>query len=111
MSILIEADEQSTLTLVTKITTALGVAVTPTAAAWTLTNKDGDIINSRTSVPMTPLSEAMTVNVAGDDLQIEDQANKREYRLFTVVSDRGDVNLPQTIQTPFWVKNLKAITT
>ena len=109
-SILTEPSEGSTLTLVVKITTALGVAVTPIAAAWTLSNRDGDIINSRENVAITPLSEAMTVNVAGDDLQIEDQTSKREYRLFTVVSDRGDVNLPETIQTPFWVKNLKVIT-
>ena len=110
MSILIEADEGSTLTLVVKITTALGVATTPIAGVWTLSNRDGDIINSRENVVISPLSEEMTINLAGDDLQIEDQTSKREYRLFTVVSDRGDVNLPQTIQTPFWVKNLKVIT-
>lgn len=110
MSILIEADEESTLTLVVKITTALGVAATPTAGFWTLSNRDGDIINSRENVVISPLSEAMTINLAGDDLQIEDQTSKREYRLFTVISDRGDAALPQTIQTPFWVKNLKVIT-
>ena len=109
MSILIFADEKSTLTLETKVTDVYGVPVTPTVAAWTLTNREGDVINSRSGISMTP-SESMIVDVAGDDLLIEDQSNKREYRLFTVITDRGDVAKPQTLETAFWVRNLKVIT-
>jgi len=110
MSILIEATENGTLTLEVKVTDAYGVAVTPTAAVYTVTNRDGDVINSQSDVAITPLGESMIVNLADDDLLIEDQTNDREYRLFTVETDRGSALLPETIETPFWVKNLKVIT-
>jgi hypothetical protein len=109
MSVLIEVNEDSTLTLAIVVTDANGDAVVPTVATWTLTDRDGVVINTRTDISITP-SVAMTVNVAGDDLQILDQTKAREYRLFTVETNRGSVNEPENIQTPFWVKNLKVIT-
>jgi len=105
----IEANEEATLTLDIKVTDADGNEVVPTVASWALTNREGVVINGRSDVSITPAT-TMRVNIAGDDLIIEDSTNEREYRLFTVKADRGDVNEPETIETPFWVKNLKNIT-
>jgi hypothetical protein len=52
----------------------------------------------------------MWVTVAGDDLELESQANEREYRLLTVETDQGNVNKPENLQVEFWVKNLTVIT-
>jgi len=107
---LIEIMEGSTFTLEVEVTNSSGVAVTPTAGTWTLTDRDGSVINSRSNIAITPLGEVMTVNLAADDLEILDQTNDREYRLFTVKTDRGDSAKPENIQYEFWVKNLKVIT-
>jgi len=104
-----EVNEGSTLTLEIEVTNADGVAVTPTVAKWTLTDRAGTVINSRADVSITP-AETMTVNVAGDDNQILDQTNEREYRLFTVETDRGSTAKPENIQYEYWVKNLTVIT-
>jgi len=109
-NITVEAQEQSTLTLTIKVTDASGDAVTPTAAKYTVTDKDGTVIDDQLDIAITPLGESMTVNLAGDNLEIIDQDNDRELRIFTVETDRGNVNLPENRAVKFWVNNLKAIT-
>lgn len=66
----------------------------PTAATWTLTTLDGTVINSRQDVAITPLAAEMTVLMSGDDLQILDQSNEYELRLFTFEGeyDPGDAS-------------------
>lgn len=72
------AREQDQLVVSVAITLS-GTADTPTALSWSLTDKDGTVINSRSGTALTP-STSMTVTLAGDDLQIVDRTNSREKR-------------------------------
>ncbi len=57
------------------------VAITPETGTviWCLTNKNGDIINSREDVAITSAS-SMTIVLSGDDLVISGNADKFETR-------------------------------
>lgn len=102
---LIEVNEQSTQEWEIIVKDA-GVEVTPTAATYTLTDRDGVVINAVEDEVITP-STLMTVTLAGNDLQIIDDTKKREYRILTIQTDRGNVAKPEKIETHFWVVNLK----
>jgi hypothetical protein len=108
-SILFDVNEESNLPITVTVTDSAGVAATPTAFNWSLSTRDGTIVNSRTNVSETPAS-TVVVTLAADDLQILDQTNDREYRLFTVETDEGDADIPVKMQLEFWVKNLKVVT-
>jgi len=108
-SITIKVNEDSTLPVDVAVTDSAGDAVTPTACTYTLTDRDGTVINSVEDEAVTP-AEVMRITLAGDDLQIVDQTKERELRKLLVKTDEGDSAKPQNIETLFWVKNLTAIT-
>jgi hypothetical protein len=45
-----------------------GTAITPTTASWTLTDGDGEIVNSREDVAITSLASSVYIALSGDDL-------------------------------------------
>lgn len=47
-----------------------GNAMTPDSATWTLTDTSGNVINSRSSVSITPIATTNYVVLSGDDLAI-----------------------------------------
>lgn len=108
MAILIEVNEKSTQSFNVIVKDDAGDAVVPTVATYTLTTRDGTIVDEVDGLAITP-STLMKVILAGDNLEILDQTNEREYRLLTIETDRGDIAKPENLQTPFWVKNLKVI--
>jgi len=91
-----------------------GNAVVPNAVTWTLTDVEGNVINSRTAVVATPAS---TVNIllSGDDLALGVTVGhvKRIKRILTIqatyTSSYG-VNLPLKSSVEFEVENLVIIT-
>lgn len=106
---IIEVREKSTQDFDVIVKDEDGVVVTPIACKYTLTNRDGGVINELLDEPVTP-AETMRITLAGDDLSLESQTTKREYRVLTVETDRGDLNEPENVEYVFWVKNLVAIT-
>jgi len=106
LNILKMAEEKGTLALQVSVTDEDGDAVTPTALTWTLSDRDGTVINSREDVVVVMASSTTTIYLAGDDLQIVDDSNDQEFRWFTVKTDMGDVAKPQRVEKGFWVKNL-----
>ncbi len=106
---IIDVREKSTQEFDVEVFDDDAVAVVPIGCKYTLTNRDGDIINSVEDVAVTP-AETMRITLAGDDLSLESQASVREYRVLTVETDRGDVLEPENIESDFWVTNLVAIT-
>ena len=109
ISVLTQVNQESTLKLQTDITDDAGDAIAPIAFQWTLTDRDGNVINSLLDQSETPAS-TVTIVLAGDDLQIVDETKEREYRLVTIETDQGDLALPLTIEARFWVINLTKIT-
>lgn len=57
-----------------------GNLVVPTEAKWTLKDKRGNVLNSRTQVSIAPLASSVTVTLSGNDLK----ATEGRSRMFTV---------------------------
>jgi hypothetical protein len=88
-------------------------AVPPASGTWTLTDGDGNVINSREDVALSGLAAEMSVVLSGDDLALADGfSGNSESRIFTVEatynSDLG-VGLPLRDQLEFPVYNLGAV--
>lgn len=70
-----------------------GAAVTPNSAAWTLTDTEGTIVNSRNAVNIASLSTSVNIVLSEDDLAVSDSYLGLQ-RLLTVRyvydSDAGD---------------------
>lgn len=82
--------------------------VTPDTMTWTLTDVDGNVINSRSGVVVGSLSTVVTIILSGDDLQIVN-GDKLEVRVVTFIgtytSSLGG-GLPLTDQVQFTIENL-----
>lgn len=88
-----------------------GAAVTPTSATWTLADRAGNVVNSRTGVSVTPGS-SITVLLSGADLQIADTFldNRRELLLEFVYDSSLGSNLPGKDALYFEVQPLAGVT-
>ena len=103
------------------------VAVTPEAdsVTWCLTDKNGDIINSREDVPITSAS-SMTIVLSGDDLVISGSVDKyvtrdgviiKQYERHVLVKGLVDTvigtetleNTPVTKEFIFYIENLTCL--
>lgn len=86
--------------------------VTPDTMTWTLTDLDGNVVNSRLNIPIGTLSTVVTVILSGDDLQIID-GDEYEDRVLTAIgtytSSLGGP-LPLTDQVRFTIENLYGTT-
>jgi len=104
-SILIEVEERSTQDFDVVVSDPdTGDAVTPTACTYTLTTRDGTVVNELSDEPVTPAT-SMRITLAGADLQILDETKRREYRILTINTDRANANEPENIEVHFWVLN------
>ena len=71
-----------------------GNAVTPSAMTWTLTDRKGTVINSRSDVSATP-GTSVTITLKGDDLQLTETAdNWRELLVKYTYDSSAGSNLP-----------------
>jgi hypothetical protein len=71
-----KADNGSTYILKVDFTDADGTAVTPNTVVWSLTDVNGNIINGRDDVELTPDTTVYIV-MSGDDLLLEDGDERR----------------------------------
>ncbi len=71
--------DESTYVITMTFADADETAVTPNALTWSLTDKDGNIINSREDTVLTPAAEVFVV-LQDDDLDYSDG----EDRVFTI---------------------------
>lgn len=78
-----KAFEESTFKITVSFLDSDGVAVTPTSATWTLTKKDGTVVNSRSAVSIGAPTSVEVITLQGDDLAILD-GKDLEYRVFLV---------------------------
>lgn len=111
----IEAVEKSTLALIISFTDEDGSAVTPKTATWTLTDDNGDVINSREQVNIASLDTSVTVVLSGDDLQIlsgeaSDELATRRFLIEATYDSSLGSDLPLNESCAFPVRNLKYVT-
>ena len=85
-----------------------GAAVTPSAATWTLTDLDGDVVNSRSNVTINSLSTTNTIVLSGADLALLTTLNGPTRVLlveYTYTSSAGS-DLPGKAQATFTIEDL-----
>ena len=110
----IEAVEGSTLGITISFTDDDGAAETPTSANWTLTDVDGNPINSRDEVNIGSLDTSVTVTLSGDDLAITAGETgtlygevKRRFIVQAVYDSTLGNNLPMVDSVEFKIRDIK----
>ena len=104
------ADEESTFVVTVPFVDEDGSPITPdTGLNWTLSDREGNVINGRNAVTITP---ATTVHIAifGDDLALPD-INDR-IRVVTVQGTYDSAlgnNLPIKIEITFGIASLSKV--
>ena len=104
------AREKGTFPLVVTPTYKSGtvsVGFVPGTALWTLSDADGNVINSRSGVTLTPAS-SMNIVLQGDDLAITGTVRKIVKLMVEGIysSDTFGNNLPYTEEATIIIDNL-----
>ena len=112
MATIIEVNQRSTIAFTSSFFDRAGDPVTPTSITWTLVDQDGNVINDRLNVVITPTAEEVTVVIGGDDTDL-DSATDNGSRRFTIKalydSDLGS-DLPLNDEQGFLIADLTGIT-
>jgi hypothetical protein len=104
------ATEESTYAITVSWYDESDNAVTPSAATWTLTDLNGNVINSRLAVAIGSLSTSNTIVLKGDDLAIGANGIDRQLLLeYTYTSDLG-AGLPGKWAAQFVIAQLAYVT-
>ena len=109
-----KAIEESTFGVQFAFTDILGNDLTLSTLTWTLTDKDGTVINDRTDVNVPTPSATEVITLSGDDLAMSSQDNDTEKRILTIKATYyagGGALLPLNDWAQFVLYNAKAITT
>lgn len=104
-----QAVEESTYVVTVSFTNAAGTAVTPSSASWSLFDKDGDVVNSRSAVAISSLDTSVDIVLSGDDLQIAVGKTRKLLVQAVYSSDEGS-NLPLNDQMTFQIQDLVGVT-
>ena len=100
--ILVKAVNKSTYIITSAFTDADGTAVTPNALTWSLTDYEGNVINSRSGVVVTP---AASVSIVLGALDLDTDQGKRVFTIEgTYNSATHGNNLPIREQASFRIK-------
>lgn len=90
-----------------------GAAEVPTAATWTLTDRRGTVINSRSAVTIGSLASTVTITLSGADLAVQSGETARLVPRRLLVKATYDsslgTGLPMTEEFTFNVINFAGI--
>ncbi len=104
------ADEESSYTIIATITNEDGDAVTPDSITWSLRDRWGNIINSRSAISIGSPASANNITLSGDDLSLSVVADtKRILTLKAVYDSSYGQNLPLNAEVEFLVSDLIGI--
>jgi len=104
------AREQSTFVITCAFKDETGAAVAPTTMAWSLTDTDGTVINSRTDVAISSPTATENIVLGGDDLTIINGDRILILTLEGTYTSTNGSGLALKEQVRFTVKDLKAVT-
>lgn len=102
--------ERSTLALVASFHDEADELITPSAIVWSLTDGDGNVLNERDELPVTPTANTITIVLSGDDLAMPAGDDGRRQVVIRAVYDGnlGD-DLPITGLIEFTIRNVPGI--
>lgn len=85
-----------------------GTAVTPSAVTWTLTDRLGNVINSRSAVSVTPAT-SVSFLLTGNDLAIGDNGRQRTITINATYSSSLGSGLTARAQAHFTIEDMVAV--
>lgn len=106
----VNPNEESTLAVTATFTDEASQEIMPVTLSWKLTDEDGNVINSRSSVSITPAT-SVTVVLSGDDLALQnssDEGHRAILFIGTYDSSLGN-GLPLNDEARFIIENLWTI--
>lgn len=103
-----QANEESTFKITVAFFDAADAAVTPKSATWSLLDKDGNVVNSRDAVTITPLDTTVDIVLSGDDLLRADGKTRKLLVQAIYDSDEG-TDLPLNDELTFQIYNLAGL--
>ena len=106
------AKERSTFVITANFASTTG-AVAPSSAYWSLTDRTGTVINSRSDVTITNPTSSENIVLKGADLAIMANENDEGVRILTVEAEYDSSlgsNLPLKEQIGFIVDSLIVVT-
>jgi len=108
------AIEKSTYVMTASFKDEDGNAVTPTSITWTLTDKNGVVINSKQDVAVITPAASINIVLSGDDLEVLPGETNNIIRVFAVkaIYDSATLgnDLPLRGAIQFFLDNLVAVT-
>lgn len=103
----VNAVEGSTYVVTATFTDESGDEITPKTLVWSLSDMQGNIINSRLNVVITPTGSTEKVALYGDDLQIAfDSDAKREIQFTGTYDNDLGSDLPIIESLIFDIENI-----
>jgi hypothetical protein len=106
-----KATEESTYIVNCAFTDDEGNDVTPDTMAWSLTDRDGTVINSREDVAIAALDTNVDIVLSGDDLTIPTGYTEIERYLVLegTYSGTAGSGLPFRDQLKIWIEQLRKV--
>ena len=88
-------------------------SVVPSSITWTLTDKNGSVINSRQDVAIAVPAASVEITLSGDDLALQSSETNgfalRHVGFEAVYDSDAGADLPLKVETTFLVRRLVAV--
>lgn len=101
-------EEGTAKVTVSGFTDESGASVTPSAITWTLTDRMGNVINSRSAVSVTPAS-SVSFLLTGDDLSIGSYGRQRVITIAVTYDSSLGAGLVAREQAYFSIEDMTAV--
>lgn len=102
--------EKGTAVFTIAFTDETDAAVTPSAITWTLTDLDGNIVNSRNAVAVGTPANSIVIVLSGNDLIIGAHGTKRQLLVQATYDSDAGSDLPNNQAINFVITDLVAVT-
>lgn len=104
-----KAPEKGTYVITATYTDEDGNAVTPNAVTWTLTDKNGVVVNSREDVAISVPGTSNDIVLSGDDLAVDNQGLKRRFLIEGTYDSSLGSDLPLNEEAVFTIDDFVAL--
>jgi len=100
--------EQGTAKVTVTFTDETGASVSPSAVTWTLTDRSGNVVNSRQDVSVTP-GASVSFALSGNDLAITGNDAQRVLLIEATYNSSLGTGLPLKAQAFFTIAELVGV--
>ena len=105
-----KAPEKGTYLVTVAFTDEAGTAVTPDSITWRLTDENGAVVNSRSTVAISVPAASNTIILSGSDLTVNDPTNtRRKLSVYAVLDLVAGNDKPVRDEVEFEIDNFVSV--